>query len=48
LKSKRISQGQKIKQLEGNIAQLQSMVVDIYRMVQENTKARTGGDDKTT
>jgi hypothetical protein len=47
MKSKRITQAQKLKQLEGNVAQLQSMVVDIYRMVQENTKARTDGDDNT-
>ena len=47
MKAKRITQAQKLKQLEGNIAQLQSMVVDIYRMVQENTKARTDADDNT-
>jgi hypothetical protein len=47
MKAKRITQAQKLKQLESNVAQLQSMVVDIYRMVQENTKARTDGNNKT-
>lgn len=43
MKAKRITQAQKIKQLDSSVAQLQSMVVDIYRMVQKNTKARTDG-----
>ena len=45
MKSKRLSQAQKIKQLEKNVAQLQEMCVYLHQMIFEEKK---DGDSKTT